>query len=105
VLAQRREGDSIAAAYLARWGLRFYGPERGLTEGRSFFAVLSAEELRRVENESSGHTVWLVTTFPRALRLEYADLDRYIRENYREQKTFAATIGDGEVTVWSRKIP
>jgi mannosyltransferase len=105
VLAQRREGDSIAAAYLARWGLRFYGPERGLTEGRSFFAVLSAEELRRVENESSGHTVWLLTTFPRALRLEYADLDRYIRENYREQKTFAATIGDGEVTVWSRKIP
>lgn len=104
VLAHRQKGDSIAAAYLARWGLRFYGPERGLTEGRSFFAVLSPEDLRRIENEASGHAVWLLTTFPRALRLEYPDLDRYIRENYREQRTFAATIGDGEVTVWTRTI-
>jgi uncharacterized membrane protein len=104
-LARRQNADPIVGAYLARWGLRFYGPPRGLTEGRSFFGVLSAGELESVERASRGHTVWLLTTFPRALRLEHPDLDRYIRDHYREQKSFAATIGDGQVAIWTRELP
>jgi hypothetical protein len=103
VLAQRQAGDPIVAAYLAKWGLRFYGPAKGLTEGESFDSVSSPEELQKIERASGEHTIWLLTTFPRALRLEYPDLDRYIRENYRERKTFAATIGDGEVTIFARE--
>lgn len=104
-LARRQNADPIVGAYLARWGLRFYGPPRGLTEGRSFFGVLSAGELESVERASPGRTVWLLTTFPRALRLEHPDLDRYIRDHYQEQKSFAATIGDGEVAIWTRELP
>ena len=103
-LARRQNGDPIVGAYLARWGLRFYGPARGLTEGQSFFGVLSSGELESVEQASRGRTVWLLTTFPRALRLEHPDLDRYIRDHYREQKSFDATIGDGQVAVWTREL-
>jgi hypothetical protein len=104
VLANRQGDDPIVAAYLAKWGLRFYGPARGLAEGSSFVAVHSAADLQGVENASAGRTVWLLTTFPRALRLEHPDLDRYIREHYDERRSFAATIGDGEVTVFTRRL-
>jgi hypothetical protein len=105
VLAQRRPGDPIVAAYLAKWGLRFYGPRAGLSEGKSFFPVHSADELQKMEHAWGGHTVWLLMTFPRALRLEYPDLDGYIREHYRERKTLPASIGDGEIAIWTRELP
>jgi mannosyltransferase len=102
VLARRKPGEPIVAAYLAKWGLRFYGPRQGIVEGEAFFPVSDPSELQKIESDSRGSTIWLLTTFPRALRLEYPELDRYIREHYREQKRFAATIGDGEITVFTR---
>jgi len=104
VLALRRADDPIVAAYLARWGMRFYGPRKGLTEGRSFFSVTSTAKLEEIEAATGRRTVWLLTTFPRALRLEYPDLDRYIRDHYRKIETFPATIGDGEITIWIREL-
>jgi hypothetical protein len=103
MLARRKPGEPIAAAYLAKWGLRFYGPGQGIVEGQAFFAVSDPGELQKIERDSRGRTIWLLTTFPRALRLEYPELDRYIREHYREEKRFPATIGDGEITVFTRE--
>ena len=103
MLARRKPGEPIVAAYLAKWGLRFYGPGQGIVEGRAFFAVSDPAELEKIERDSRGSTIWLLTTFPRALRLEYPELDRYIREHYREEKRFPATIGDGEIAVFTRE--
>ena len=102
LIANRPAGDPIVAAWLAKHGLRFYAPGTGLTENRDYFAVDTADELQKVESAWSGKTIWLLTTFPRALRLEHPDLDRYIRDHYRARKTFPATIGDAEVTVLTR---
>ena len=103
MLARRKPGEPIVAAYLAKWGLRFYGPGQGIVEGQAFFAVSDPGELQKIERDSRGGTIWLLTTFPRALRLEYPELDRYIREHYREEKRFPATIGDGEIAVYTRE--
>jgi hypothetical protein len=103
MLARRKPGEPIVAAYLAKWGLRFYGPSQGIVEGQGFFAVSDPGELQKIERDSRGSTIWLLTTFPRALRLEYPELDRYIREHYREEKRFPATIGDGEIAVFTRE--
>jgi mannosyltransferase len=103
MLERRKPGEPIVAAYLAKWGLRFYGPPQGIVEGQAFFAVSDPGELEKIERGSPGTTIWLLTTFPRALRLEYPELDRYIREHYREERRFPATIGDGEITVFTRE--
>ncbi|HEX7251291.1 MAG TPA: glycosyltransferase family 39 protein [Thermoanaerobaculia bacterium] len=102
VLSRRKPGEPIVAAYLAKWGLRFYGPRQGIVEGEAFFPVSEPGELQKIESDSRGRTIWLLTTFPRALRLEYPELDRYIHEHYREQAHFPATIGDGEISVFTR---
>ncbi|HEY6931165.1 MAG TPA: hypothetical protein VJA66_15940, partial [Thermoanaerobaculia bacterium] len=103
VLSRRKPGEPIVAAYLAKWGLRFYGPREGIFEGQAFSPVSEPAELQKIESESRGRTVWLLMTFPRALRLEYPELDRYIHEHYREQARFPATIGDGEISVFTRE--
>ncbi|MEP6506854.1 MAG: hypothetical protein ABJC63_01410 [Gemmatimonadales bacterium] len=44
-----------------------------------------------------------ITTFSRALRIEYPAIDRELRTNWQRDTTFSATVGDGEITVWTRK--
>ncbi|HKF43744.1 MAG TPA: glycosyltransferase family 39 protein [Thermoanaerobaculia bacterium] len=102
VLARRAAGEPVVAAYMAKWGLRFYGPPRGLVPGESFEAN-DAGELAAAERASAGKKIWLLTTFSRGLRLERPGLDSYIREHYREQIRFPATVGDASVTVWTRE--
>ena len=38
----------------------------------------------------------------RALRLDFPDLESRIRRDFREVRAFPATVGDGEVSVWTR---
>jgi len=47
--------------------------------------------------------VLLLTTFRRALRIEAPGIDRELDDHWNEDTTFAATVGDGEITVWSKK--
>lgn len=103
VLARKAPDDPLVTVYLAKWGTRFYGPSLGLEEGSSYFVAHSRQEIEGVERENRGRTVWLLTTFPRTLRVEYSALDRYIRDRYGVERVFPATIAGGEVTVWKRE--
>ena len=95
-------GDGLGAVYLAKWGLRFYGPPRGLAEGTGFHDVDGVPELDGLERQYAGHRLWLLVTFPRALRLDFPDLEARVRRDFTEAKTFPATVGDAEVTVLVR---
>jgi len=100
ILEQKQEGDVLATAYLAEWGVRFYGPQMGLEEGRSFLVVRSAETLQDVEKDHPDSTIWILTTFSRALSLDRPGLYEHITSIYRPLETFPATIGNGEITIW-----
>ena len=102
LLAHKGPDDTVVAVYLAKHGFRFYGPSMGLEEGRSYVVAQSQGDLERIEAERAGRTIWLVTTFPRALRIEYPDLAGYIGVYYRKERTFPATVGDAEVSIWER---
>ena len=41
--------------------------------------------------------------FSKALQIELPEIEEKLRQEWRPDPTFAATIGDGEITVWSRK--
>jgi mannosyltransferase len=95
------EDDVVVAAYLAKAAFLFYGPAYGLRAGDGFFIVHEREELRRIEFPRAARKIWVVTTFPRALRLEYPELYQHLLERYRPIRSFPATIGDGAFTIWS----
>ena len=100
IAAVRQPGESIIAAYLSEPGFRFYGDRFGLKEGRDWFPVRSVESLDSILSMKHGHSSFVVTTFTRALRISRPDLWQRISEGWASDRTFPATIGDGEISVW-----
>lgn len=100
---QSAEGDVVVAAYLAKAAFMFYGPAYGLREDDDFYIVHRRDELQAIETSRGGRTIRVVTTFPRALRLDHPDLYQRIMEGYRPVRSFPATVGDGGFTIWTSK--
>jgi uncharacterized membrane protein len=100
VEAERQRGEPIIAIYIMEMGYRFYGKKFGLKEGQDWFAVRSIESLERVLATHRGPPPIVVTTFARTLRISYPDLLARISEGWMPARTFPATIGDGEISVW-----
>jgi hypothetical protein len=97
---RRGPGDLVVAVYLAKWGVRHYGPAFGMQEGRDFEVVQSASELDAVQDAHPGGRLLPVVTLSRANRLEYPDLDARLHERFVPAARFPGTLGDGEVSVW-----
>ena len=100
VLERRADNEPIAGAYLAKWGLRFYGPRHGLAEGDGFHVVHEVAELTALEAEGN---VWLLTTFRPALAAEHPRLARYVEDHYHRVRKFPATVRGADVQVWRRR--
>jgi hypothetical protein len=103
IAAVRQPGEPIIAAYLSESGFRFYGGRFGLKEGRDWFPVRSVESLDSILSMKHGHSGIVVTTFTRALRISRPDLWQRISEGWALDRTFPATIGDGEISVWKEQ--
>ncbi len=101
--AGRKPDEKIVVIHLAEKGYRFYAPRFGLKEGVDFFSVRSMETLDEVLSSHGKQVTFLVTTFPRALRLTYPGLDARIIQDWMPVRTFPGTIGDGEISVWKRR--
>lgn len=101
--SQLQSDDIVLAVYLVELGYRYYGGQFGLVEGRNCFFVRSEEAFDSVLSSHREGRVFLVTTFPRALRISYPSLNARIQNHWEVARTFPATIGDGEISVWRRK--
>jgi hypothetical protein len=98
--AQRKSDEIVIVIHLAEKGYQYYGQRFGLKEGEDYFCVRSVQALDAVLSAHSAKRSFLVTTFPRALRLSYPDLEARIAKNWQVIRTFPATIGDGEISLW-----
>ncbi|MBI1783787.1 glycosyltransferase family 39 protein [Candidatus Sumerlaeota bacterium] len=99
--AQLREpGAPIMAIYLTQWGINYYAPKMGLVEGKDYYVVRSLEALDTVLNTRPGSKPVLLTTFPRALRVDFPDLDARVQRDWEVAREFPGTVGDGTVSVW-----
>ena len=103
VQQQQQPGDLVVVVHLAEKGYLYYGPRFGLQPGPDSIYLRSAEALRDVMRASPGRRIILVSTFPRALRLDFPDLAALMREHWTVAKVFPATIGDGDISVWTPK--
>ncbi len=97
----RGPDDLVVVVHLAETGFRYYGPRFGLEEHTTCVYLRSKADLEAVMRTHTRGRLLLVTTFPRALRLEYPDLDTLIDQRWQVARLFPATIGDGEISIWT----
>jgi hypothetical protein len=100
--ALTRPDGVIVVAHNARGGALYYAPRLGPASERVRYAYEDADVAAAIA-DTGGRPVAIVTTFPRALRLDQPDLDRRLRDGWRIEREFAATINDGEVLIWIPK--
>jgi hypothetical protein len=98
--------DGIAVViYIAEGGYSFYGPHYGLEEGKNCFYARTPAAFEKTLAEHRGQRIFLVTTFARILRITFPDINDRISREWVPARTFPATVGDGEVTVWRPRQP
>jgi hypothetical protein len=102
IAARREPNDAVLAIHYAVSGVRYYGARIGWQEDRDFRHVRTVPALDAAIAGAPGRPIWLVVTFPRALRLTAPDLDARLRAEWTVVREFPATIGDGAVSVWRR---
>lgn len=100
---QRHPGDIVMVVYLAEKGYRYYGRRFGLKEGQDYFFVRSVEAFETTLSSRDTTRVFLVTTFPRALRLNHPGLYARMARDWAPVRTFRGTVGDGEISVWRHR--
>ena len=94
----RPEGIVIVAHY-ARGGAMYYSRRMGLAPGRIRYAHTDAEAAQ-VLADAGTRPVAMLTTFPRALRLDQPDLDARLERDWRLERRFRASVSDGDLLVW-----
>jgi hypothetical protein len=77
----------------------FYAPR--VAPHLEMTAVRTRSGLETVEARHRDGTVWLLTSFEPALRVERPDLHASIVREYRPVRRFPATVEDGEITIWT----
>ncbi len=99
----REPGSAVIVIHYASAGVRYYLEQTGIPDADYDMRVRTLEALDEAIAARAGRPVWLLTTFPRALRLAVPDLDARITRDWEIVRTFPATIGDGQISVWRQK--
>ncbi len=97
-----RQPDGIVIEIHYAGGLKYYR-ERANVDSGMYFQARTVETLDAIVAAHRGRPVWLVTTFPRALRSAVPDLDARIKRDWEIDRTFRGTVGDGDISVWRPK--
>lgn len=96
----RKPGDIVIVIHLAEVGVRYYAERMGAGRDQPYFYVRSVKALDEVLAAHPGRRVLLITTFHRALRISFPDLLAEMNTRWKIDRTFPATIGDGQMYVW-----
>lgn len=85
----------------ASTGFHYYLAREAIADSSRYAYVRSQAQFDSLSSLSDD--AQLVTTFQRALRIEAPAFDRDLTSLWRPDTTFSATVGDGEITVWSKR--
>jgi 4-amino-4-deoxy-L-arabinose transferase-like glycosyltransferase len=99
----RRPGERVVVVYAAAGGIRYYVKRTGVTSPEDYVYARTLVSFDSLASKQKGGT-FLVTTFPRALRADLPDIADHIERDWRPRRSFAGTIGDGDITVWARRV-
>ena len=95
-------GPVIVIAYAAT-GFHYYLSRGAIADSSRYVYVRSRAAFDSLAHVPAAGRPQLVTTFQRALRIEAPAFDQELAAVWKRDTTFSATVGDGEITVWSRR--
>ena len=99
----RNPDDLVLVMHPAQLGVRFYGDHLRVPIARDYAFVRTVPTLDSVLLRAGARRTWMITTLERGATLERPDLLARVRAGWRRDTTFDATIGDGQLSVWSEK--
>lgn len=95
-------GPVMVLAYAAT-GMQYYLSRSAVSDSSRYVYIRTRAQFDSLNSAPTPGTAQLVTTFERALRIEAPTVDRDLLSAWKKDTTFNATVGDGEITIWSRR--
>ncbi|HUQ47519.1 MAG TPA: glycosyltransferase family 39 protein [Gemmatimonadaceae bacterium] len=95
-------GPVMVIAYAAT-GARYYIPRAAVSDSSRYVYVTTRAQFDSLSSDPRASRAQLMTTFERALRMEAPTIDRDLLSAWKRDTTFSATVGDGEITIWSKR--
>jgi len=102
-LGRRGDGSKVFVVGQAEMGMRYYLARANASDTASYLYTRSATQFDSLTSPAAAPNARVVTTFSRALRIDYPAIDRALLTQWQRDTTFSATVGDGEIVVWSRR--
>jgi mannosyltransferase len=99
----RRPDTKVVVVYAGSMGFQYYVQKVGVRSPQDFAYARTRQEFDSLTAPQSGPVI-LVTTLQRVLRDDVPVVADRIDREWRPLKNFAATIGDGDITVWERRM-
>ena len=98
----RPPASKVVVVYAAETGFRFYIPRVGVRSAQDYEYARTNEAFDSLVAPQRGK-VFLVTTLRRVLRADLPTVADSIERDWRPVQNFNGTIGDGDITVWTRR--
>ena len=87
--------------HLAKYGYAYYATD---LDPLTFF-VRDQNKFDRILKKSVGRRIWAITTFERALRIDFPAIDRELQEgDWIVARRIPATIGDGNILIYRSEL-
>ncbi len=103
-LERTRASDELVFAIHPSWtGLAYYAEQERLPSTRRYVRIMSVATLDSALAQRGGRGVRLVTTLESVSNKSHQALMDRVRLGWQRDTTFAATVGDGELSVWSER--
>ena len=98
----RRPGEKFLIIYAGEQGFRYYVPKVAAGDRDAYEYVRTLQSFDSLISQTRANDR-VITTFPRVLHADIPELANRIERDWRPQRVFPATIGDGEITIWEKK--
>jgi hypothetical protein len=96
------EGRIVVVANAAG-GFQYYVGRLTIADASRFVYTRNAGEFDSLTAAMGGELPQVLTTFSRALQIELPEIAEKLQRDWRADTILGATVGGGEITVWSRK--
>ena len=104
--ATSRDGQGrIVVMSNAAGGFRYYSARLPEIERARIVYAANLAAFDSLTHGDQGAPVQVLTTFSRALRIELPDVAKRLSSEWVADTTLASTVGDAEITVWSKRHP
>jgi hypothetical protein len=100
---QRAPDDIVVAVHHATNGVRYYAERMQLPVAARYHFIRTESELDSALLTRGRGRAWLFVTLDRALQMDRADLNARMHKDWVKDRTFAGTIGNGDITVWRER--